>query len=71
MTLKDRRKRLGLSLSAVSAESGVARGHLCDIENGRAPLSLRTARRLARVYGLKQWWRLCNEPARGAGKEGR
>jgi len=51
----------GLTVRELSAKTGINSGHLCNIANGKAPVTAKSARRLAAVMGLKNWWALCSE----------
>ena len=55
------RKRNKCSLIQLSEATRISIGHLSDIENGKAPITGKSAQKLAKAMGLKRWWNLVTE----------
>lgn len=67
MTIRERRERMKMTLRDLAKESGVNSGHLSSIENGKSPVTAKTAKKLAPVFGLEKWWMLIEDaPAKRA-----
>lgn len=64
------RKSRGLTLAELSEMSGVAIGHLSDIQNGKATVTAKSAQKLAKAMGLREWWKLVPAPSSTAQKSG-
>lgn len=63
--IRRRREEAGWSLAELSRRSGVSKGQLSDLENGRTGTSLYTLRRLAEPFELEPVLRPRKEVARG------
>jgi len=59
--IKQYRRDQKLSLRALSAQTGISCALLCDIENSKAPVTAKTAQKLAKAMGIKKWWVLVSE----------
>lgn len=63
--LRELRTDLGISLRDIERDGGIRRGHLGDLERGRASPTVRTIEALARALGL-QPFELLVDPERSA-----
>lgn len=65
--LRQTRKSLELSASALDAKAGLTRGHTWQIETGRkANIEIETATKLARALGVTIDWLVTGEHPRAA-----
>lgn len=51
LMLRAIRRQRGLSTTSLASRSGIGRSSLCDMENGRKPVTLKTLRRVAEACG--------------------
>ena len=56
MKVKELRQKRNLTLRALSELSGVHYSLLSLIENEKAPVTAKTAQKIAKAFGLKKWW---------------
>ena len=65
MTTRERlaswRARKKLSYPAAGKITGISQGVLQKIETGQMRVTDRTAKKLAKAWGLKRWWNLVTE----------
>lgn len=50
--LREQREQAGLTQEELSKKAGVARGQLCDTENGKVDVRIETIRRLTTAIGI-------------------
>ena len=61
MNLRERRMKRKMTVRDLAEKSGVSICAISEIETGKRRTTERSAKKLAKAFGLKNWWILCED----------